>query len=80
MAYLGLLVLKVAAQPLECLVSLDEGPYRLEGRGGKEWIYIAAGLKRSKMVRRIRGCASVMNALVFARNIVAATITNLVMS
>jgi hypothetical protein len=44
MAYLGLFALKVAAQSFGFLVLLDAGPCRLEG-GGKEVVFIAAGLE-----------------------------------
>jgi hypothetical protein len=50
------LVVKVAAQPFGCLVSLDEGPYRLEGGGIRCEFMLPLGLKRLKVVGRIRGC------------------------
>jgi len=36
MAYLGLLVVNLATQPLGCLLVLDERPYRFEGGGVRE--------------------------------------------
>ena len=33
----------IAARLLEGFVLLDAGPYRLEGRMAKKWVYIAAG-------------------------------------
>jgi hypothetical protein len=50
-AYLELL-LKAAAQPFSRFVSLDPGPCRLKGGGGKKCIYVAAGLERAGMLAR----------------------------
>ena len=43
MAYLGLLAVRVVAQPFECLVLLDEEPYRLEGGGGTSGFILPLG-------------------------------------
>ena len=62
MAYLGLLALRVAAQLFGRFVLLDEGPYRLEGKGGRRVDLYAAGL----MDGRVRDTTSdVMNTLEF---------------
>ena len=45
MAYLGLLALKVAAQPFGCFVLLDAGPYRLEGGGVTSGFILPLGLE-----------------------------------
>jgi hypothetical protein len=79
MAYLDLLVVKVAAEPFGCLVLLDEGPYRPERERGKKWIYIGRWVGNGR--RLSEGLEDVVGdecALVFARNIAAATITDLV--
>jgi hypothetical protein len=56
MAYLGLLALRVVAQPFGCFVLLDAGPYQLEEGGIRSGFILPLGLKQSKVVRRIRGC------------------------
>jgi hypothetical protein len=40
------LSLKAATQPFSRFVSLDPGPCRLKGGGGKKCIYVAAGLEK----------------------------------
>lgn len=47
MAHLGVLFVSVAAQPLGCLVLLDEGPYRFEGEGARVGFMLPLGLKRA---------------------------------
>ncbi len=54
MAYLGLFIVRVIAQPFGCLVLLDKGPYRLERGGVRDEFILPLSLKWSKVDRRIR--------------------------
>jgi hypothetical protein len=54
MAYLGVLAVRVAAQPSGCLILLDEGPYQLERGGVGDVFMLPLGLKRSKVDGRMR--------------------------
>ncbi len=54
MAYLCVLLVSVAAQPLGCLTVLDEWPRRLKRGGARNGFMLPLGLKQSEVGGRMR--------------------------